>query len=105
MNIDDIKAWWNLTTGKDIPQGWDGTESECLDYITRECYSSGYNDARNRFGWISVKEREAILPSKSSTIIVTDGNNISLVKVAKFVDIVDTPYCQWTHWMKIPSID
>lgn len=55
--------------------------------------------------WISVKNYDAILPSKSSCILVTDGTNYSVIKVKTFLEIVDKPFCQWTHWMKIPKVN
>lgn len=55
--------------------------------------------------WISVRDREAILPSKSSYILVTDGTTPSVIRVKNFLEVVDKPFCQWTHWMKIPKVE
>lgn len=55
--------------------------------------------------WISVKDKETILPSTSKVILVTDGQNYQLVSVEKFLETVDTPYNTWTHWMKIPKVE
>lgn len=55
--------------------------------------------------WISVKNYDVILPSKSSCILVTDGTNYSVIKVKTFLEIVDKSFCQWTHWMKIPKVN
>lgn len=55
--------------------------------------------------WIDVKDKEAILPSMSKVILVTDGQRPQLVTVEKFLETVDAPYNTWTHWMEIPKID
>lgn len=55
--------------------------------------------------WISVRDKETILPSTSKVILVTDGQNYQLVSVEKFLETVDTPYNTWTHWMKIPKVE
>lgn len=54
--------------------------------------------------WISVKDRQVTLPSKSSYILVTNGTTPAVVKVKVFLEVVDKPFCQWTHWMKIPKL-
>lgn len=55
--------------------------------------------------WISVKDKETVLPSLSKVILVTDGQKYQLITVEKFLENVDAPYNTWTHWMKIPKIE
>lgn len=44
-----IKAWWKSSTGKDIPKGWDSSKEECLDFITRDSYATGFNKAKELY--------------------------------------------------------
>lgn len=54
--------------------------------------------------WNDVKNKNIILPSMSSIILVTDGKTPQLVTVERFLESVDKPYNTWTHWMEIPKI-
>ena len=67
-------------------------------------YDEGYQDCKEENSWIDIKNKDAILPSKNTPILVTDGKNYQLITVEKFLENVDKPYNAWTHWMKIPKI-
>ena len=54
--------------------------------------------------WLPTKNRDAIFPPKSHCILVTDSTNYSVINVETFLEIVDKPFCQWTHWMEIPKV-
>ncbi len=54
--------------------------------------------------WNSVEDKSIVLPSKSSKILVTDGKNVNAISVAAFLENVDKPYNNWTHWSEINYI-
>jgi len=54
--------------------------------------------------WNSVKDKSIVLPSKNTTILVTDGENVNVMSVAAFLKNVDKPYNRWTHWAEINSL-
>ena len=47
MNIQDIKEWYKSECESDIPEGYDTTESECLDFIVCEMTAYGYKRGRS----------------------------------------------------------
>lgn len=51
--------------------------------------------------WKSVKDKSIVLPSKNTKILVTNGKDISVISVNMFLENVDKPYNNWTHWSEI----
>lgn len=54
--------------------------------------------------WNDVKDKSIVLPSYTSKMIVTDGENVSIITVSAFLKSVDSPWCQWKYWMSIPKL-
>lgn len=48
MGVQEIKDWYKQETGKEISNGWDHTVKDCLEFITKDCYATGYNDCKKR---------------------------------------------------------
>ena len=46
MNIQDIKEWYKSECDSNIPEGYDTTESQCLDFIVRDMIARGYKKGR-----------------------------------------------------------
>lgn len=52
--------------------------------------------------WIPVSDKSVVLPSyKSGRILVTDGEECYVITVKAFLETVDKPCNNWTHWCKI----
>ena len=47
MDIQGIKEWYKSECESDIPEGYDTTESECLDFIVRDITAYGYKKGRS----------------------------------------------------------
>ena len=47
MDIQDIKEWYKSECDSDIPEGYDTTESKCLDFIVQDTAASGYKRGRS----------------------------------------------------------
>lgn len=71
-----------------------------------DCTCSKNNIGETKEGvWYDARDKSLILPSMSSTILVTNGKTYSLVSVERFIETVDKPFNEWTHWMEIPKVN